>query len=58
MCVVIAFTSCAGGVSCKITVRSDLLSYNEENGFVPKIGIREGLRKFAEWYGEYEHLCT
>ena len=22
-------------------------------GFTPKIGIREGLRKFAEWYAEY-----
>ena len=22
-------------------------------GFTPKIGIREGLRKFAEWYKEF-----
>ncbi len=28
----------------------------EDYGFVPKIGIREGLRKFAEWYKEYNKL--
>ena len=25
----------------------------EDYGFKPSIGIREGLRKFAEWYKEY-----
>lgn len=25
----------------------------EDYGFIPKIGIREGLRKFAEWYKSY-----
>ena len=28
--------------------------YHEDDyGFVPKIGIREGLRKFAKWYKVY-----
>ena len=25
----------------------------EDYGFTPKIGIKEGLRSFAEWYKEY-----
>lgn len=37
---------------------ADASALERDYGFVPKIGIREGLRKFAEWYGEYEHLCT
>lgn len=32
---------------------ADSRGLEEDYGFVPKIGIREGLRKFAEWYEEY-----
>ena len=32
---------------------ADSRGLEEDYGFVPKIGIREGLRKFAEWYKEY-----
>ena len=32
---------------------ADSKGLEEDYGFVPKIGIREGLRKFAEWYKEY-----
>lgn len=32
---------------------ADCKALEEDYGFVPKIGIREGLRKFAEWYKEY-----
>ena len=32
---------------------ADASALERDYGFVPKIGIREGLRKFAEWYGEY-----
>ena len=28
-------------------------SVRKEFGFKPKTGLREGLRKFAEWYGGY-----
>ena len=32
---------------------ADSRGLEEDYGFVPKKGIREGLRKFAEWYKEY-----
>lgn len=32
---------------------ADSTALERDYGFVPKIGIREGLRKFAEWYKEY-----
>ncbi len=32
---------------------ADSRGLEEDYGFVPKIGIREGLRKFAKWYKEY-----
>ena len=34
---------------------ADSKGLKEDYGFVPKIGIREGLRKFAEWYKEYNY---
>ena len=32
---------------------ADTASLERDFGFTPKVGIREGLRKFAEWYKEY-----
>ena len=32
---------------------ADSSALERDFGFTPKIGIREGLRKFAEWYKEY-----
>ncbi len=32
---------------------ADLTGLEKDYGFTPKIGIREGLRKFSEWYKEY-----
>ena len=32
---------------------ADSSALERDFGFIPKIGIREGLRKFAEWYKEY-----
>lgn len=32
---------------------ADTSALERDYGFTPKIGIREGLRKFAEWYKEY-----
>ncbi len=32
---------------------ADASALERDFGFTPKIGIREGLRKFAEWYKEY-----
>ena len=32
---------------------ADSEALERDFGFTPRIGIREGLRKFAEWYGEY-----
>ena len=32
---------------------ADSAALERDYGFTPKIGIREGLRKFAEWYAEY-----
>ncbi len=32
---------------------ADSKALEEDYGFTPKIGIREGLRAFAEWYKEY-----
>ena len=33
---------------------ADSSALEQDYGFTPKIGIREGLRKFAEWYKEYQ----
>ena len=35
---------------------ADSTGLEKDYGFTPKIGIREGLRKFAEWYNEYYML--
>ena len=32
---------------------ADSAALEKDYGFTPKIGIREGLRKFAEWYKDY-----
>jgi len=32
---------------------ADSSALEKDFGFTPKIGIREGLRRFAEWYAEY-----
>ena len=32
---------------------ADSSALENDFGFTPQIGIREGLRKFAEWYKEY-----
>ncbi len=32
---------------------ADSAALERDYGFTPKIGIREGLRKFAEWYAAY-----
>ena len=32
---------------------ADSTALERDYGFTPKIGIREGLRKFAEWYADY-----
>lgn len=32
---------------------ADSEALERDYGFTPKIGIREGLRKFCEWYAEY-----
>ena len=32
---------------------ADSTALEQDYGFRPKIGIREGLRAFAEWYKEY-----
>lgn len=32
---------------------ADSTALERDYGFTPKIGIRDGLRNFAEWYGEY-----
>ncbi len=32
---------------------ADVSALEKEFGFKPKTGLREGLRKFAEWYGGY-----
>lgn len=32
---------------------ADSKGLEDDYGFKPTIGIREGLRKFAEWYKEY-----
>ena len=32
---------------------ADSAALERDYGFTPAIGIREGLRKFAEWYKEY-----
>ncbi len=35
------------------TTYADATALERDYGFVPKITLREGLRKFAEWYAEY-----
>ena len=35
---------------------ADSKALEQDYGFTPKIGIREGLRSFAEWYREYYDL--
>lgn len=35
------------------TTYSDATALERDFGFVPKITLREGLRKFAEWYYGY-----
>ena len=35
---------------------ADSRGLGEDYGFRPMIGIREGLRRFAEWYKEYYGL--
>lgn len=37
---------------------ADSKALEEDYGFRPQIGIREGLRKFAEWYREYYKPCS
>lgn len=32
---------------------ADAAALERDFGFTPKITLREGLRKFAEWYKEY-----
>ncbi len=32
---------------------ADSTAPEKDYGFTPKIGIREGLRNFAEWYGGF-----
>jgi nucleoside-diphosphate-sugar epimerase len=32
---------------------ADSAALERDYGFRPEIGIREGLRHFAEWYAEY-----
>ena len=32
---------------------ADRAALEQDYGFRPEIGIREGLRHFAEWYAEY-----
>ena len=33
---------------------ADASALEDDYGFVPRIGIREGLRAFAEWYRSWE----
>ena len=35
---------------------ADSAALEQDYAFTPKIGIREGLRKFCEWYAEYYKL--
>ena len=35
------------------TTYADSTAFERDFGFTPKITLREGLRKFAEWYAEY-----
>ena len=35
------------------TTYADASALERDFGFTPKITLREGLRKFAEWYKEY-----
>ena len=35
------------------TTYADTTALERDFGFTPKITLREGLRKFAEWYKEY-----
>ena len=35
------------------TTYADATALERDFGFIPKITLREGLRKFAEWYAAY-----
>jgi nucleoside-diphosphate-sugar epimerase len=35
------------------TTYADSSALEQDFGFVPKVTLREGLRKFAEWYAAY-----
>jgi len=35
------------------TIYADASALERDFGFTPKIALREGLRKFVEWYKEY-----
>ena len=35
------------------TTYADATALERDFGFTPKITLREGLRKFAEWYASY-----
>ena len=37
---------------------ADSTGLEADYGFVPKIGIREGLKKYAEWYKIYKEKTT
>lgn len=37
---------------------ADSEALERDYGFTPKIGIREGLREFAEWYKEFYHCVS
>ncbi len=39
------------------TTYADATALERDFGFTPKITLREGLRKFAEWYKEYYGKC-
>ena len=57
-----AFASC-GGQEGEVTgeakpgdvpvTYADSMALEKDYGFTPKIGIREGLGRFAKWYAEY-----
>ena len=38
------------------TTYADATALERDFGFTPKISLREGLRKFAEWYKEFYHV--
>jgi nucleoside-diphosphate-sugar epimerase len=40
------------------TTYADATALERDFGFTPKITLREGLRKFAEWYKEFYFMAT